>query len=34
MEAEEKFDSLLSQLKNDLPHWRAGDILDATEIEM
>lgn len=30
-EAEKKFDYLLSTLVNDLPHWRAGDILEATD---
>lgn len=29
--SEEKFDELLSQLVADLPHWRAKDILGATE---
>jgi len=29
--AEKKFDLLLSGLVDDLPHWRAGDILDAIE---
>lgn len=29
--AEKKFDLLLSSLVDDLPHWRAGDILDAIE---
>lgn len=28
---EKKFESLLTTLKNDLPHWNAGDILAATE---
>lgn len=28
---EEDFDSLLTSLIQDLPHWRAGDILEATE---
>lgn len=30
---EEKFDYLLSSLVEDLPNWRAGDILSATESE-
>lgn len=30
-EAEMKFDSLLEELKLDLPRWRAADILEATE---
>jgi 50S ribosomal protein L16 3-hydroxylase len=29
--AEKKFDLLLGSLVEDLPHWRAGDILDAIE---
>ncbi|MEA9357621.1 cupin domain-containing protein [Bacteriovorax sp. PP10] len=29
--AEKKFDLLLGSLVQDLPHWRAGDILDAIE---
>ena len=29
--AEKKFDFLLSELVDDLPHWRAADILDAIE---
>jgi 50S ribosomal protein L16 3-hydroxylase len=29
--AEKKFDLLLSSLVDDLPHWRAADILDAIE---
>lgn len=32
-EAEEKFDYLLSTLKDDLPHWQAASILAATEPE-
>ncbi len=30
-QAEAKFDQLLSELVEDLPHWRAADILGATE---
>jgi 50S ribosomal protein L16 3-hydroxylase len=30
---EEKFDSLIATLADDLPNWRAGDILSATESE-
>lgn len=29
--AEQKFDYLLTSLIDDLPHWRASDIIDATE---
>lgn len=29
--SEHKFDDLLAMLKNDLPHWRARDILEVTE---
>lgn len=32
--AEQKFDLLLTGLKEDLPYWRAGDILDVTEPEL
>lgn len=28
---EKKFESLLEMIKGDLPHWNAGDILEATE---
>ncbi len=31
--AQEKFDHLLAELKLDLPHWRAADILGATETD-
>ena len=31
--AQEKFDHLLAELKFDLPHWRAGDILGVTETD-
>lgn len=32
-EAQDKFEMLLSELKLDLPHWRAKDILGATETD-
>lgn len=32
-EAQNKFDYLLSSLTQDLPHWKARDILDATDPE-
>jgi 50S ribosomal protein L16 3-hydroxylase len=32
-EAEAKFDFLLAELVHDLPHWRAGHILGATETD-
>jgi 50S ribosomal protein L16 3-hydroxylase len=32
-EAEFKFDQLLAELVHDLPHWRAGHILGATETD-
>jgi 50S ribosomal protein L16 3-hydroxylase len=31
-EASEKFDSLLNELAHEIPHWRAQDILGATEM--
>lgn len=32
-EATDKFEMLLAELAHDIPHWRARDIIDATEAE-